>query len=96
MKSAQYQGNRSVTVGRSEAIKPGPDEARLEVAFCGICGTDIHIFHGAMDQRVTMPQIIGHEASAIVAEIGAGVTAVSVGDRVAVRPLYFWRTSFFR
>ncbi|TWT49390.1 D-arabitol-phosphate dehydrogenase [Rubripirellula amarantea] len=95
MKSAQYKGDRTVAVGTSEAIKPGPGEARLEVAYCGICGTDIHIFHGAMDQRVHMPQIIGHEASAVVAEIGEGVTSVAVGDRVAVRPLKFGEPSSF-
>ncbi|KAA1261101.1 D-arabitol-phosphate dehydrogenase [Rubripirellula obstinata] len=95
MKSAQYKGDRTIAVSSSEAIKPGPGEARLEVAYCGICGTDIHIFHGAMDQRVQMPQIIGHEASAVVAEIGEGVTTVAVGDRVAVRPLHFGAPSTF-
>ena len=89
MKSAQYQGNKSVAVGDSEAIAPGSNEVRLDVGFCGICGTDIHIFHGAMDARVANPQILGHEASATVAEIGEGVTNVAVGDRVAVRPLKF-------
>ena len=32
---------------------PGPGEVRIDVAFTGICGTDLHILHGAMDQRVT-------------------------------------------
>ncbi|EMI46775.1 zinc-dependent alcohol dehydrogenase [Rhodopirellula sp. SWK7] len=95
MKSAQYKGDRTVDVGTSEAITPAAGEARLEVAYCGICGTDIHIFHGAMDQRVHMPQIIGHEASAVVAEIGEGVTNVAVGDRVAVRPLHFGEPASF-
>ena len=95
MKSAQYKGDRSIAVGSSEVIKPGPGEARLEVAYCGICGTDIHIFHGVMDARVNMPQIIGHEASATVAEIGEGVTSVAVGDRVAVRPLFFGEPAAF-
>lgn len=95
MKSAQYKGDRQVAVGSSEAITPGPGEARLNVAYCGICGTDIHIFHGAMDQRVGKPQIIGHEVSATVAEIGDGVTTASVGDRVAVRPLLFGEPAEF-
>jgi 2-desacetyl-2-hydroxyethyl bacteriochlorophyllide A dehydrogenase len=95
MKSAQYEGNRTVSVGQSKTIKPGPGQARLEVAFCGICGTDIHIFHGAMDQRVSMPQIIGHEVSATVVEVGDSVTSVAVGDRVAVRPLFFGLPSSF-
>jgi (R,R)-butanediol dehydrogenase / meso-butanediol dehydrogenase / diacetyl reductase len=89
MQSAQYQGDRTITIGRSEAIAPAAGEARLDVAFCGICGTDIHIYHGAMDQRVQRPLIIGHEVSATVAEIGSGVVDVNVGDRVAVRPLSF-------
>ncbi|MEQ8210966.1 MAG: alcohol dehydrogenase catalytic domain-containing protein [Lacipirellulaceae bacterium] len=95
MKSAQYQGDKTIQVGRSEALAPAEGEVRLEVAFCGICGTDMHIFHGAMDQRVAMPQIIGHEASATVAEVGEGVTSVSPGDRIAVRPLKFGEPAAF-
>ncbi|TWT65523.1 zinc-dependent alcohol dehydrogenase [Crateriforma conspicua] len=95
MKSAQYVGNRSIDIGDSQSIAPGPGEARLEVAYCGICGTDIHIFHGAMDQRVQMPQIIGHEVSATVAEVGPDVSDVQVGQRVAVRPLKFGQPASF-
>lgn len=95
MKSAQYQRNKTVAVGESQAIAPGENEVRLTVGFCGICGTDIHIFHGAMDARVANPQILGHEASATVAEIGPGVTNVAVGDRVAVRPLKFGEPADF-
>lgn len=95
MKSAQYQGGKKITIGSSEAVAPAAGEVRLDVAFCGICGTDMHIFHGAMDQRVAMPQIIGHEASATVAEVGEGVSAVSPGDRVAVRPLKFGEPAAF-
>ena len=42
-----------------------------------------------MDSRVAPPKIIGHEASAVVAERGPGVEDIAVGDRVAVRPLQF-------
>ncbi len=95
MKSAQYQGHRRVTVGTSEPIPPGPGEVRLSVSHCGICGTDLHIFHGSMDQRVSKPQIIGHEVSATVAELGEGVTNVATGDRVVVRPLAFGEPASF-
>ncbi len=95
MKSAQYQRNKTIGVAESQPIPPSDGEVRLDVGFCGICGTDIHIFHGAMDARVADPQIIGHEASATVAEIGAGVTNVKVGDRVAVRPLRFGEPADF-
>lgn len=55
----------------------------------------MHIFHGAMDGRVSRSQIIGHEVSATVAELGEGVTGIDVGDRVAVRPLCFGEPSSF-
>ena len=89
MKAAFYTRKGEFTVGEGKSIQPGPGEVRLDVAFCGVCGTDVHIYHGVMDQRVNPPQTVGHEASAVVAEIGEGVTNVQVGDRVAVRPLKF-------
>ncbi len=89
MKAAFYQGNHRFNIGEGTALAPGEGEVRLEVGFCGVCGTDIHIYHGVMDQRVKPPQIVGHEASAVVAELGMGVSNVKVGDRVAVRPLKF-------
>lgn len=57
------------------------------VAYCGVCGTDLHIYQGHMDQRVQMPQVIGHEMSGQITELGAGVDGFNVGDRVVVRPL---------
>ncbi|MEN1677961.1 MAG: alcohol dehydrogenase catalytic domain-containing protein [Planctomycetota bacterium] len=89
MPSAKYDGQRTISVAETQPVAPRDGEVRLDVAYCGVCGTDMHIFHGAMDARVAPPQIIGHEASATVAEVGAGVTRVAVGDRVAVRPLLF-------
>ncbi len=87
MKAACYHGNRTFRIHDAEPIAPGPGEVRLNVAYCGVCGTDVHIYHGAMDQRVKMPQVIGHEASAVVAEVGEGVTGFAPGDAVVVRPL---------
>ena len=87
MKAAYYQGNKTFTIGPSDPVPPGPGEVRLQVAYCGICGTDIHIYHGAMDKRVKMPQIIGHEMSGTVAELGEGVVGFQPGDPVVVRPL---------
>lgn len=95
MKSAQYTGNKTIEIGESQPVSPGPGDVRLDVAFCGICGTDMHIFHGSMDQRVANPQIIGHEVSATVAEVGSDVSNIAVGDRVAVRPLLFGEPSAF-
>ncbi|GAA4820796.1 zinc-dependent alcohol dehydrogenase [Algivirga pacifica] len=89
MKAAFYNSKGTITVDQGNIVKPGKGEVRLEVAYCGVCGTDVHIFHGVMDARVNPPQTIGHEASAVVAELGEGVTNVQVGDKVAVRPLRF-------
>ncbi|MEM9984139.1 MAG: zinc-binding dehydrogenase [Bacteroidota bacterium] len=89
MNAAFYTQKGKFDLGSGEAIPPKEGEVRLEVAYCGVCGTDVHIFHGVMDQRIQPPQIVGHEASAVVAELGAGVTNFQVGDRVAVRPLRF-------
>ncbi|MGL1885143.1 MAG: alcohol dehydrogenase catalytic domain-containing protein [Reichenbachiella sp.] len=89
MKSAIYKGDGQFEGGQSQVLKPQAGEVRLDVAYCGVCGTDVHIYHGVMDARVKPPQTIGHEASAVVAEVGEGVTNVKVGDNVAVRPLKF-------
>lgn len=89
MRAAQYVGDRTVRVASGERRSPGRGEVRLDVSYCGVCGTDLHIYHGAMDQRVERPLVIGHEVSGTVAEVGEGVTATAVGDRVAVRPLFF-------
>ncbi len=87
MQAAQYTGNKTFTVGEGQAIAPGAGEVRLDVGYVGICGTDMHIYHGVMDQRVAPPQVIGHEMSGTVAELGEGVTGFKIGDRVVVRPL---------
>jgi Threonine dehydrogenase and related Zn-dependent dehydrogenases len=87
MKAAYYEGNKTFRIADVAPVPPGPGEVRLNVAYVGICGTDVHIYHGAMDARVKPPQIIGHEMSGTVAEIGPGVDGLAVGDPVVVRPL---------
>jgi (R,R)-butanediol dehydrogenase/meso-butanediol dehydrogenase/diacetyl reductase len=87
MKAAYYEGNRNITVGEGKAIAPGPDEVRLDVAYAGVCGTDLHILEGFMDDRVSVPHVMGHEMSGVVAEVCADVKEWHVGDRVVVRPL---------
>ncbi len=87
MKAAYYIAPGQFEVKDVNAAAPGPDEVTVRVAYCGICGTDLHIFHGKMDARVKPPQVIGHEMSGTVESVGAGVTDWKPGDRVAVRPL---------
>lgn len=87
MQAAQYIGNKSFSITDAESLAPSADEVRLDVGYVGICGTDMHIYHGVMDQRVKPPQVIGHEMSGTIAEIGEQVTGFEIGDRVVVRPL---------
>jgi len=87
MKAVYYHGNRTVRIGDGEVIRPDPGEVRLDVAFAGVCGTDLHILGGHMDDRVSVPHVMGHEMSGVVAEVGADVKEWHVGDRVVVRPL---------
>ena len=87
MKAVYYEGGGRFTLGDAEPRPPEEGEVRLAVAYCGICGTDLHIAHGAMDHRVKPPQVIGHEMSGTVAELGARVEGFAVGDPVVVRPL---------
>ena len=87
MTAVYYQGPGRFTLGECDIRSPGPGEVRLDVAYCGVCGTDVHIAHGHMDHRVHTPQVIGHEMSGTVAELGTGVDGFAVGEPVVVRPL---------
>jgi len=60
------------------------DEALVRVKSCGICGTDIHAFHG--DFMPHFPLILGHEFSGEIAKVGDGVKDFKTGDRVTVSP----------
>lgn len=87
MKAAVYHGPGDLRVEEVPVRKLKDNEVKIQVKYCGICGTDIHIFHGdggCCD--VTPPLVPGHEFSGVVAEVGAGVKAVKVGDRVTGDP----------
>ena len=87
MNAACYVGDRTLTVIRQEPRSPGRGEVAIDVAYTGICGTDLHILHGAMDARVTLPAVLGHEMSGTIGAVGDGVDGWSPGDRVTVMPL---------
>lgn len=64
---------------------PGEGEVLVRVAWCGICGSDIpRYFEGAVH---SFPQVLGHEFSGTVVQLGEGVSNVKEGARVAVAPL---------
>lgn len=86
-RAAFYEGNRAVRIGDCMPVAPTLEQVQIKVSHCGICGTDLHLFHGHMDHRVRVPQVFGHEMSGTVATVGEHVRGFSVGDHVTVRPL---------
>jgi 2-desacetyl-2-hydroxyethyl bacteriochlorophyllide A dehydrogenase len=82
-----YSAARHLVVEPAPPAPPPPGQVRIDVAYTGICGTDLHIFHGDMDARVNPPGVIGHEMSGRIAALGAGVDGWQAGDPVTVMPL---------
>ncbi len=76
---------RVLDVGTPE---PGPGEVLIRLGAAGICGSDMHyFFHGRVGSfQIREPLTPGHEASGVVAAVGAGVRRVRPGDRIAVNP----------
>lgn len=87
MIKTQYSGNHTFDVIDSEIEAPKKGEVRIKVAYVGVCGTDVHIYHGMMDKRVNIPETIGHEMSGTVDAVGKDVSGFEVGEKVVVRPL---------
>ncbi|MFY0662588.1 MAG: alcohol dehydrogenase catalytic domain-containing protein [Shimia sp.] len=85
--AAYYRGDKTFEVTQIAATPPAAGEVQIKVAYCGICGTDLHAYHGNMDARVGFERILGHEMSGTIAAVGDGVDGWSVGDPVVVRPL---------
>jgi L-iditol 2-dehydrogenase len=60
----------------------GENLVKVEIGFCGVCGTDIHVMHDTY--RNYPPVILGHEFAGTVVETGSAVTGVAIGEKVAV------------
>ena len=60
---------------------PGSDEILIQVAACGICGSDVHGYDGSTGRRIP-PVVMGHEAAGVVAALGSEVHNFKLGDRV--------------
>ena len=60
-----------------------PDQVLLKVQAVGVCGSDVHMWREHQSWKINLPLVLGHEFSAVVADVGANVTGFAVGDRVA-------------
>ncbi|OLZ74387.1 Zn-dependent alcohol dehydrogenase [Streptomyces sp. IMTB 2501] len=85
--AVRYTSARTLDTAPATGAPPGPGEVELAPAYVGICGTDLHIFHGDMDARVHTPAVLGHEMSGRVVRVGPGVEGWRAGDAVTVMPL---------
>jgi len=98
MKALVYHQQEDVRVEDVAEPSPGPGMVKLRNAYSGICGSDLHVYYAPETSGLDLtkphpvtgampPQILGHEFSGTVVELGKGVTGVSAGDRVAVFPM---------
>lgn len=87
MKASRFLGNKTFAVTDLPMPHAGPGELVLRNQVCGVCGTDVHIYHGEPGSAdVNPPVVLGHEYSGEVVEVGEGVTGFAVGDHVTVDP----------
>lgn len=88
MLACRIHAKDDLRVEQTDQPEAGPGEVLLKLGAAGICGSDLHYYFEGRNGSfvVREPLIPGHEASAVVARVGAGVTRVKPGDKVAVSP----------
>ena len=87
MKGTYFLGNGEFETREMPEHALSRKEVLIKVAACGVCGTDVHIFHGDKGSaEVTPPVVLGHELSGTVVSVGDNVTSLNVGDHVTVDP----------
>lgn len=84
MKAAIYKGVSDIEVSEYELRSLREGEVLVNVQYCGICGTDKHIYHG--EAYAKPPVILGHEYAGVIAGKDKHVDEFQVGDKVAVDP----------
>lgn len=85
MKAAVFEGPETLSIQQVADPQCGPEDIVVKVSECGICGSDLHSYlEGAF---VAPGQIMGHEFSGEVVEVGSDVEGINLGDRVTAVPL---------
>lgn len=87
MRASYFVGQEQFELREKPMPSAGPGQVVIQNAFCGVCGTDVHIFHGEPGSAdVTPPVVLGHEYSGVVVDCGEGVASLKKGDHVTVDP----------
>ena len=88
MLACRIHAKEDLRIEASETPSVGPGEVLVRLGAGGICGSDLHYYFEGRNGSFVIrePLIPGHEASGVVSAIGAGVTRVKVGDKVAISP----------
>lgn len=84
MKQIMVHGPNDWRLDDIPGPKPGPEDALVRIAACGICGTDVSYVH--MGGITGTPMALGHEMAGVVEWVGDDVETVAVGERVIVCP----------
>jgi threonine dehydrogenase-like Zn-dependent dehydrogenase len=88
MKAAMWMGTRTIEVGTvPRPTITEPADAIIHVTHTTICGSDLHMYEGELNEAMRKGMIMGHEAIGIVEEIGSKVSRLRVGDRVIILPI---------
>jgi 2-desacetyl-2-hydroxyethyl bacteriochlorophyllide A dehydrogenase len=87
MKAGILYKAKDIRLGDAPMPQIGPQEVLIESKAAGICGTDLHIYLGEFEGRVSYPAIQGHEFGGVIVEVGAEVSGYNIGDRVVVDPV---------
>lgn len=86
MRTAVLRSAHHIEVIDVDLPSPGIGQVTVDVTSCGICGSNLHDWDHPHPNVVGAIGAFGHEISAVVSQVGDGVTRVKVGDRVAVHP----------
>lgn len=87
MVGAYFLGNQTIETRPLMLPEPGVGQVLVRVAACGVCGTDVHIYHGGKGSAdVTPPVILGHEFSGFVEKLGPQTDGLQIGQLVTVDP----------
>lgn len=96
MKGTYFLGDQKFETRQLQERALAPDEVLVRVAACGVCGTDVHIYHGDKGSAAVHPPVIlGHEFSGIVEAVGSQVDRIAVGDHVTVDPNIYCGTCHY-